>query len=50
MAVSNWLRAHRESPEAAGIRSMHERSRRDYLTYTRRYLGWGVFVVRQAEG
>jgi hypothetical protein len=25
---------------------MHEQSRRDYMRFTRRYLGWGVFVLR----
>lgn len=44
--LSDWLRAHPESPEAPEIRQLHERSRQEYLTYTRRYLGWGVFVLR----
>ena len=47
MAVSDWLRENADSPEAADIRKQHERSRREYLTYTRRYFGWGVFVLRQ---
>ena len=46
MAVSDWLRTNTESPEATEIRQLHERSRREYLTYTRRYFGWGVFVLR----
>jgi SAM-dependent methyltransferase len=46
MTVSDWLRANADSPEATEIRRLHERSRREYLTYTRRYLGWGVFVLR----
>jgi hypothetical protein len=46
MAVSDWLRANAGAPEAAEIRRLHERSRREYLTYTRRYFGWGVFVLR----
>jgi len=46
LTVSDWLRTHPASPEAAEIRQLHERSRRDYLTYTRRFLGWGVFMLR----
>jgi SAM-dependent methyltransferase len=46
MTVSDWLRANADSPEATEIRQLHERSRREYLAYTRRYLGWGVFVLR----
>jgi SAM-dependent methyltransferase len=46
MAVSDWLRANADAPEAAEIRRLHERSRREYLAYTRRHLGWGVFVLR----
>ena len=46
LTVSDWLRAHPASPEAAEIRQLHERFRREYLAYTRRFLGWGVFVLR----
>jgi SAM-dependent methyltransferase len=45
-AVSDWLRANPDDAQAATIRKMHEQSRRDHLAYTRRYLGWGVFVLR----
>jgi hypothetical protein len=48
LTVSYWLRANPEAPDAAEIRQLHERYRREYLTYTRRYFGWGVFVLRQA--
>ena len=47
LTVSNWLRANGDAPEATEIRQLHERYRREYLSYTRRYLGWGVFVLRQ---
>jgi hypothetical protein len=47
MAVSDWLRANPSSPDAAEIRRQYEHSRREYLTYGRRYFGWGVFVLRQ---
>jgi SAM-dependent methyltransferase len=46
MTVSDWLRTHPDNPEAAEIRQLHERYRHEYLTYTRRFLGWGVFVLR----
>ena len=47
-SVSDWLRAHPDDAQADTIRNMHEQSRRDHLAYARRYLGWGVFVLRQA--
>jgi SAM-dependent methyltransferase len=47
MTVSNWLRTQADSPDVAEIRQLHERYRREYLSYTRRFLGWGVFVLRQ---
>jgi hypothetical protein len=46
-ATSDWLRKHADAPDAHEIRSIHEQTRRDYLAYTRPYLGWGVFVLRQ---
>ena len=46
LTVSDWLRANPTSPDAAELRQWHERSRREYLTYARRFLGWGVFVLR----
>lgn len=44
--VERWVRAHPGDPEAAAIREWIAQGRRDYLTYGRRYLGWGVFVLR----
>ena len=46
MTVSDWLRAHPDNPETAEIRQMHAHFRQEYLAYTRRFLGWGVFVLR----
>jgi SAM-dependent methyltransferase len=48
IAISDWLRAHADDPEAPEIRRQAEHSRREYLTYGRRYFGWGVFVLRQS--
>ena len=47
MAVSDWLRANPDSPDADEIRQLYQHSRREYMTYGRRYFGWGVFVLRQ---
>jgi SAM-dependent methyltransferase len=47
MAVSDWLRAHPDDPEAGALRRWHEQHQREYLTYGRRYFGWGAFVLRQ---
>jgi SAM-dependent methyltransferase len=48
-AISDWLRAvppdHRD---AADMREFLAHSRRTHLEYQRRYLGWGVFVLRAA--
>ena len=46
LTVSDWLRANPAGPDVDELRQWHERSRREYLTYTRRFLGWGVFVLR----
>lgn len=48
MAVSDWLRSHPDDPDADALREWNKQGRREYLTYGRRYLGWGVFVLRQA--
>ncbi len=42
-AVYAYLQAH---PDADDIRQMNEVNRRTHLEYQRRYLGWGVFVLR----
>jgi SAM-dependent methyltransferase len=47
MTVSDWLRANPDDPDAPEIRRRHERNRPEYLAYMRRFLGWGVFVLRQ---
>ena len=41
-----WLRTHPDDPRAPGLRAMYESSQRAYLSYERRYFGWGVFVLR----
>lgn len=44
--VDEWLRANPDAPEAADLRAWRDESRREYLTYGRRFFGWGVFVLR----
>jgi SAM-dependent methyltransferase len=46
--LDTWLRENPNDPEAAEIRDGYVNSRRSYLQYQRRYLGWGVFVMRVA--
>ncbi len=46
--VSRWLEANRDSPDAPAMREFLTRDRGAYLAYGRRYLGWGVFVLRPA--
>jgi hypothetical protein len=44
--VSNWLDDNRDDPEAEDVRRTRDNSRRNYLRYERRHLGWGVFILR----
>jgi SAM-dependent methyltransferase len=45
-AADRWLRANPADPDAEPVRQETRWYRRAYLTYGRRYLGWGVFVLR----
>jgi hypothetical protein len=45
-AVHEWLATHADDPDAAGLRAWNAAERRAHLAYGRRYLGWGVFVLR----
>jgi hypothetical protein len=44
--VSKWLDNNPDDPESDAVRRTRDDSRRKYLQYERRYLGWGVFVLR----
>ena len=44
--IERWLQANPDDPEAAGMRTFLDSARRSHLTHGRRYLGWGVFVLR----
>jgi SAM-dependent methyltransferase len=43
-SVERWLAENVDDPDAAEIRTRHERYKRTYLRYGRDYLGWAVFV------
>ncbi|WP_329370873.1 class I SAM-dependent methyltransferase [Streptomyces sp. NBC_00669] len=48
-AISDWLRAvPADHQDAADMREFLAHGRRTHLEYQRRYLGWGVFVLREA--
>lgn len=46
MAVNDYLNANPDDSDASTLREWINNNRRAYLQYGRRYLGWGVFVVR----
>lgn len=46
LTVSNWLRENPEHPDAPALRAWCSHDQRLYLEHLRRYLGWGVFVLR----
>lgn len=47
--VNTWLRADPDDPDHAAVRGCLRTWQRRYLEYGRRYLGWGVFVLRQSR-
>lgn len=46
--LHQWLDRHADDALAPDVRDFLFTSRRAYLAYQRRYLGWGVFVLRTA--
>jgi hypothetical protein len=44
--IDRWLHDHPGHPDGEEMRQFLAASRRSHLRYQRRYLGWGVFVVR----
>jgi SAM-dependent methyltransferase len=48
--VDAWLRKHPEEPDATDLRVWNDRARRSHLAFGRRYLGWGVFILRARDG
>ena len=49
MAVNDFLTANPNDPDASELREWITNNRRTYFKYGRRYLGWGVFVLRLAD-
>ncbi|HLU60250.1 MAG TPA: class I SAM-dependent methyltransferase [Pseudonocardia sp.] len=45
-ALRRWLDEHPGDPAAEQVRAFRDESRRAHLAHQRRYLGWGVFVLR----
>jgi hypothetical protein len=45
-ALTEWLRAHPDDPRVPQVVEFLHTSRRSYFDFGRRYLGWGVFVLR----
>ena len=46
MAIHDFLNGNPNDPDAKALREWIDNNRRVYLRYGRRYLGWGVFVLR----
>ncbi|MBA2478227.1 MAG: class I SAM-dependent methyltransferase [Sporichthyaceae bacterium] len=44
--LAEWLRANPDDARAPAVRAFRDDARRSHLAYVRRYLGWGVFVLR----
>lgn len=44
--IDRWISAHPDDPRAGEMHEVLVAWRRSYLRYGRRYLGWGVFVLR----
>jgi hypothetical protein len=46
LTVRGWLREHPDDPEAGELAAWIDHARRSHLEFERRYLGWGVFVLK----
>ncbi len=46
-AAESWLADNADDPDAAEIRSWHERGKRTYLRFGRDLVGWAIFVGRK---
>lgn len=46
LTVSDFLRDNPGHPDAPDLRQWNQHNKQVYLEYGRRYLGWGVFVLR----
>jgi SAM-dependent methyltransferase len=48
-AVDEWLRQNPDDPDAGALDEWIRAGQRSYLSVDRRYLGWGVFVLRNSH-
>lgn len=48
--INEWVRENPDDPDRDALREVSRTWQRRYLEYGRRYLGWGVFVVRSPLG
>jgi hypothetical protein len=48
--VDMWLRSNPTDPDAEDLRAWDRARQRRYLAFERRHLGWGVFILRRADG
>ena len=49
-ACEEWLATNPNDPDAAELRTRHERSKHAYLRHGREYLGWAIFIGRKSDG
>jgi SAM-dependent methyltransferase len=47
--LTGWLRSNPDDPRRAQVREFLDGTRRAHVEYGRRYLGWGVFLLRVRE-
>jgi cyclopropane fatty-acyl-phospholipid synthase-like methyltransferase len=47
--LRQWLDTHPADPLTPDVQKFLDDSRHEYLTYQRRYMGWGVFVLRPSR-
>ena len=47
--LRQWLDSHPGDPLTPDVQTFLDDSQREYLSYQRRYLGWGVFVLRPSR-
>ena len=50
LAIREWVEAHPDDPDGPELTRLTAESRRTYLRDLRRCMGWGVFVLREAQG
>ena len=47
--LRQWLDSHPGDPLTPDVQTFLDDSQREYLAYQRRYLGWGVFVLKPSR-